>query len=223
MSNVKFINDIFIFITMPYKFDKIDSAILQTLMDDGSRSHRQIAKITGVSSPTVETRIRRMYETGLITKIIPRFNPDKIADGLTALITFQVDDNVLLEIATKLSQLEEVRSVFLITSESNLMVRVVLSDAKDLQDFISYRSKEFGEIKMVSSIIVTRTIKDEQGIIIKNNLGIALSCDYCKADVAGKPVMLRVGQGERYFCCKICREAYNKKYKSRIEALSNQV
>ena len=57
---------------MPYKFDKVDSAILKVLMEDGRRSHRQIAKITGVSSPTVETRIRRMYETGLITKIIPR-------------------------------------------------------------------------------------------------------------------------------------------------------
>lgn len=208
---------------MPYKFDKVDSAILQALMEDGRRSHRKIAKITGVSSPTVETRIRRMYETGLITKIIPRFDPDKIADGLTALITFQVDDNVLQEIATKLSQLEEVRSIFLITGESNLMVRVVLSDARDLQDFISYRSKEFGEIKVVSSNIVTKTIKDEQGIIITNNLGITLSCDYCKANVAGKPVMLKVGQGERYFCCKICREAYSTKYKKRIESLENQV
>lgn len=208
---------------MPYKFDRVDSAILQTLMEDGRRSHRQIAKITGVSSPTVEIRIRRMYETGLITKIIPRFNSDKIADGLTALITFQVNDNVLQDIATKFSHLEEVKSIFLVTGESNMMVRVVLSNAKDLQDFISNRSKEFEELKVVSSRIVTKTIKDEQGIIIKNNLGITLSCDFCKADIAGKPVMLRVGQGERYFCCKVCREAYNKKYKSRIESLENQI
>jgi len=207
---------------MPYNFDKVDSAILKTLMEDGRRSHRQIAKITGVSSPTVETRIRRMYETGLIKKIVPIFDPDKSTSGLTAIITFQVNDNLLQDIATKLSQLEEVRSVFLITGESNMMIRVFLSDAKDLQNFISYRSKEFGEIKVVSSKIVTNTIKDEQGIIINSNLGISLSCDYCKADIVGKAIMLRVGQGERYFCCKICRATYNEKYKSRIEALSRK-
>jgi len=207
---------------MPQRLDRVDSTILKALMEDGRRSYRQIAKITGVSTPTVESRIRRMNETGFITKIIPRFDPDKVAEGLTALLTFRVNDADLHTIAAKLSELEEVRSIFFITGETNLMLRIVLVDAKDLQDFISYRIKEFGDLQMVSNQIITKTIKDEQGVVIRSDMGISLTCDYCKADISGKPITLRVGQGERYFCCKICRESYKEKYKSRIESLAKQ-
>ncbi len=207
---------------MPQKLDRVDTAILNALMEDGRRSYRQIAKITGVSTPTVESRMRRMTETGFITKIVPRFDPDKVAEGLTALITFRVKDVDLQNIATKLSELDEIRSIFLITGETNLMIRIVLADVKDLQDFISYRIKEFGDLQMASNQIITKTIKDEQGIVIRSDMGISLTCDYCKADISGKPITLRVGQGERFFCCKICRGSYKEKYKTRIESLARK-
>tara|TARA_B100000315_G_C14458951_1_gene532821 strand:- start:246 stop:872 length:627 start_codon:yes stop_codon:yes gene_type:complete len=207
---------------MPQRLDRVDTAILKALMDDGRRSYRQIAKITGVSTPTVESRIRRLNETGFIIKIIPRFDPDKVAEGLTALITFRVNDTDLQNIAAKLSELDDIRSIFLITGETNLMIRIVLADVKDLQDFISYRIKEFGDLQMVSNQIITKTIKDEQGIVIRSDMGISLTCDYCKADISGKPITLRVGQGERYFCCKTCRGSYKEKYRSRIESLTRK-
>ncbi|MFQ6135351.1 MAG: AsnC family transcriptional regulator, partial [Nitrososphaerales archaeon] len=198
---------------MPLRLDRVDVLILRSLIEDGRRSYRQIAKMTGVSTPTVEARIRRMYETDFIRRISPVFDPDKVAEGLTALVAFRVDDTDLQETAAKLSELKEVRSVFLTTGESNLMLRLVLNDAKELQDFISYRTREFGNMQVVSSQIITKTMKDEQGIVIKSDLGIALTCDYCKGEVAGKPFKLRVGQGERYFCCKTCLASYKEKYK----------
>ncbi len=207
---------------MPLRLDRVDVSILKALKEDGRRSYRQIAKMTGVSTPTVEARIRRMFETGFIKKISPLFDPNKVAEGLTALVAFRVDDTDLQELASKLAELEEVRSVFLTTGESNLLLRLVLNDARELQDFISYRTREFGNMQVVSSQIITKTTKDEQGIVIKSDLGISLTCDYCKGEVTGKPFKLRVGQGERYFCCKTCLASYKEKYKTRIESLSKQ-
>lgn len=208
---------------MPLRLDRVDIAILQVLMEDGRRSYRQISKMTGVSTPTVEARMRRMYETGFLKKIAPVFDPEKVTEGLTALVTFRVDDATLTETANKLAELEEVRSIFFTTGESNLMLRLVLNSAKELQDFISGRTREFGNIQVVSSQIVTKTVKDEQGIVVKSGLGIPLICDYCGGEVAGKPFKLRVGYGERYFCCKTCLTSYKEKYKARIQALSKQV
>jgi DNA-binding Lrp family transcriptional regulator len=42
------------------KLDKIDLAIINSLMNDGRKSFRQIAKEIGVSTPTVEARFSRM-------------------------------------------------------------------------------------------------------------------------------------------------------------------
>jgi Lrp/AsnC family leucine-responsive transcriptional regulator len=207
---------------MPLLLDRIDVLILRALLEDGRRSYRTLAKMTGVSTPTVESRTRRMFETGFIKRISPIFNTDKMTEKLTALITFRVNDTQLQDIAAKFSDLNEVRSIFLITGESNLMIRVVVNDSRELQDFISGRTAEFGNMKVVSSQIVTKSIKDEQGVIISDDLGISLTCDYCKGDVAGKTFKLKVGQGERYFCCKVCLTSYKEKYKTRIEALSKK-
>jgi Lrp/AsnC family leucine-responsive transcriptional regulator len=205
---------------LPLLLDRVDVLILNALIEDGRRSFRTIAKMTGVSTPTVEVRIRRMFETGFITKISPVFNSEKVSEKLTALVTFRVSDSDLQDIASKFSELNEVRNVFLITGESNLMLRVVMKNSRELQDFISYRSKEFGNMQVVSSQIITKSLKDEQGVVISDDLGIELTCDYCKGDIAGKTFKLKVGQGERYFCCKTCLASYKEKYKTRIEALS---
>lgn len=205
---------------MPLTLDKVDILILRALMDDGRRSYRQIARMTGVSTPTVETRVRRMFETGLIKKISPIFNPDKVADGLIALVTFRVNDSSLQETASKLAELDEVKSVLLTTGVSNLMLQIVVNDAKELQDFISSRTREYANMQVVSSQIVTKTVKDEQGILVRNGLSIPLTCDYCKGEVTGKPFKLKVGSSERYFCCKICLASYKEKYEARIRALS---
>jgi len=137
-------------------------------MENGRRSYRTISKIVGISTPTVESRVRRMNESGFIKKIAPIFDPDKISEGLSAIVTFQVDPVDLQNITTKLSEVNEIRSIFLITGETNLMLRIVSVDAKDLQNFISYRIREFGNLKMISNQIISNTIKDEQSVIIRN-------------------------------------------------------
>ncbi len=91
MTNVKFISEELSDQDMPLRLDRVDVSILRALMEDGRRSYRQIARMTGVSTPTVEARIRRMYGTGFIKRISPVFDPEKTADGITALVTFRVD------------------------------------------------------------------------------------------------------------------------------------
>lgn len=221
-TNVKFISLECIKQHMPLTLDRIDAAILKALNEDGRRSYRQISKMTGVSTPTVESRVRRMIDIGLIKKISPVFDPDKVMEGLTALVTFRVEDATLSETAAKLAEAEEVRSAFMTTGGSNLMLRLVLNNAKELQDFISSRTRELGNLQVISSQIITKTVKDEQGVIIRSGLGVPVTCDYCSGEVTGKPFKLKVGYGERYFCCKTCLASYKEKYGSRIRSLAKQ-
>jgi DNA-binding Lrp family transcriptional regulator len=48
------------------KLDNIDIAIINSLMQDGRKSFRQIAKEIRVSTPTVESHFTRMKDIGLI-------------------------------------------------------------------------------------------------------------------------------------------------------------
>jgi Lrp/AsnC family leucine-responsive transcriptional regulator len=54
---------------MSARLDETDVSILRALMDDGRRSLRKIARIVSVSTPTVETRLKRLFDMGVIRKI----------------------------------------------------------------------------------------------------------------------------------------------------------
>ena len=116
------------------KLDETDVLILKALMEDGRKPFRQIARMASVSTPTVESRLRRMIGTGLIRKIAPIIDPNKIEQGITSLISLHVDSSKIDSIANELSGLEEVRNVYPMIGESNLVIRVVAQGIPALQE-----------------------------------------------------------------------------------------
>jgi DNA-binding Lrp family transcriptional regulator len=68
------------------KLDSVDIAIINSLMQNGRKSFRQIAKEIHVSTPTVESHFSRMISMGIIKNIEPIFNIDKIENQISALV-----------------------------------------------------------------------------------------------------------------------------------------
>ena len=204
------------------KLDATDAGILRALMEDGRRSLREIARIVSVSTPTVESRLRRLFDMGVIKKISPILDPDKIEHGVFVLINLKVDTSKIDEISSRLAEMEEVRCVFMVTGESNLTIRVVTDSMKSLQEFLTKKIAGLQDVELISSNVITRIVKEEQGVVVRPSLGIRLRCDYCNGKIEGEPQRLRVGERDRYFCCKVCLESYKEKYGSKIEALSKE-
>ncbi|MGQ9513986.1 MAG: AsnC family transcriptional regulator [Thermoproteota archaeon] len=202
------------------KLDETDVAIIRALMVDGRMSFRQIARMVGVSTPTVENRMKRMIGSGIIKKIVPLLDPQKIEQGMTSLINLKVEPSMLNDVAEKMAKIERVRSVYLTTGDSNLVVRVLIDSADGLQSFMSDEIAKFPGTTHISTVVVTRTIKDEQGIIIKPGLAVKLNCEFCDKQIEGEPHILSVGGQDRYFCCKTCLNSYKDKYASKLEKLS---
>lgn len=54
---------------MPLKLDGTDLAILQSLIQDGRKSFRQVSREINVSTPTVKKRYERLVNVGLIKAV----------------------------------------------------------------------------------------------------------------------------------------------------------
>lgn len=63
---------------MPYSLDETDIAILNSLMEDGRKSFRQISRELKISTPTVKFRYQRLVNIGLIKRIIPIIDTSKL-------------------------------------------------------------------------------------------------------------------------------------------------
>ena len=204
---------------MPLRLDETDTSILKALMKDGRLSFRQIATQVGVTTPTVESRVRRMTESGVIKKIAPILDIDKVEKGVAVLLMLKVELGKVNSTLVKLTPLVVVRSVFLSTGAANIVVRVASSSNVAFQKFLEEQVAPLWA-DVVSSIVITRPLKDEQGVALYGEMAVTLVCDYCGGEISGKPFTLNVGVGKRFFCCKTCLGSYKEKYGRNIKASS---
>ena len=65
---------------MPKELDEIDIAILNSLIEDGRKSFRQIGREIKTSTPTVQARYRRLVNLGFIKSVSPVLDMSKLDD-----------------------------------------------------------------------------------------------------------------------------------------------
>ncbi len=63
---------------MSYPLDETDIAILESLIEDGRKSFRKIAREAKVSTPTVQIRYDRLFSMGIIKSISPILDMKKL-------------------------------------------------------------------------------------------------------------------------------------------------
>jgi len=58
-------------IIVPFRLDDVDVKLLESLIQDGRKSFRQISREINVSTPTVKQRYDRLVNIGLIKAVMP--------------------------------------------------------------------------------------------------------------------------------------------------------
>jgi len=202
---------------MPLKLDQVDVRLLNALCEDGRRSLRELARIVGVSTPTVEARLRKIMQTGMISRIAPIFNIEKLDSGVTMLLALKVEASRLDDAPSEIAKIPEVKSVFVTTGDANLLVKVVAGSYEKIEFVISGKIGSMQGVSLLSTQVVTKAFKDEQGVLIEPEAGIRLRCDYCKREITGDPSILKLQNGDRFFCCGTCLQAYKEKYHLRTQ------
>ena len=207
---------------MDAKLDNIDIAIVKALIQDGRKSFRQIAREIKVSTPTVEARFSRLKGLGIIKNIQPIFDIEKIDGQMSALVFVKTNLSQSTDIANKLASIPQVRGVYKMTGEHNIIIKVIMTHHPEyLEEFIKTKIANIEGIKSASYQMITKTIKDDQSIpVMKEGIFLKIKCDYCDNDIFKDAKLMRVGQYERYFCCNSCLTLYKQKYKTKLETMS---
>jgi DNA-binding Lrp family transcriptional regulator len=205
---------------LPNRIDDTDFHILAALSEDGRRSLREIARTAGVSTPTVESRLKKMFDMGLIKKISPIIDTSKITNGLFAVATAKVEPSKVEEALSALAKVPEIRNVYGMTGEYNLIFTVFASGLDELEKLMSSTISSVPNLSSLTYNVVTHVAKDEPNVAVKPGQWVKLTCDTCGREISGEPVTLLVGDRNRYFCCKPCLTEYKERYGSKLTKLS---
>jgi Lrp/AsnC family leucine-responsive transcriptional regulator len=138
---------------LPY--DKTDRKILDALQDNARITNIELAQIVGLSPSPCLQRVRRLQESGLISRYVTLLNP--LALGLTVSVFIQVSlerqvERALESFEKAIQSRPEVMECYLMTGDADYLLRVVVPDVPSLERFIvNYLSKISGIASIKSS------------------------------------------------------------------------
>ena len=119
--------------------DATDWKILAWLQDDARLSNVELAKAVNLSPSPCLARVRRLEEAGLISRYVSLL--DALALGLTVSVFIQVRlerqvEKALETFERAIAERPEVMECYLMTGDSDYMLRVMVADVQALERFI---------------------------------------------------------------------------------------
>jgi len=117
---------------VPTELDERDARLLLALAENPRGTVLALADRVGLSRNTVQARLARLEEQGVLGTFERRIDPAALGYPLTAFVTVRVVQRELAAVADALDQVPEVLEVHGLSGEGDLLVHVVARDADDL-------------------------------------------------------------------------------------------
>ena len=139
--------------------DTIDLQIIDALRRDGRVAFAQIAEQLNVSPGMIRLRYNRLVEEGYL-KVVAITNPLRMGFKAMAMIGIRVDGSKLLDVAEKISKLNEV--IYLVASSGrfDLFAEVVCRDHEDLLRFITEKLSTIEGVRESESFLHLKIVKE---------------------------------------------------------------
>ncbi|MGV9798145.1 Lrp/AsnC family transcriptional regulator [Mycobacterium sp. NPDC003449] len=116
--------------------DRLDVEILRRLTADARTGVVELSSALGVSRNTVQSRVRRLEEAGLVTGYRPQFDLAEAGFPVQALIALETNQVRLSAVVEHLADIAQVLEVHATTGREDLLVRVATVTQAELQELI---------------------------------------------------------------------------------------
>lgn len=151
------------------KQDRIDLIILDEMQKDGRITNVDLAKKSGISAPPCLRRVRALEDAGYIKGYHADVAPEKLGFGLTVFIHVGLENHKeqdLIAFAKLVDQWPEVRSSYMLTGDSDFLLKVASRDWEEFQAFLTSKLAGAPNVNHVKSFPAMRRTKYTPGVPI---------------------------------------------------------
>ena len=141
------------------EIDEIDQKILKLLQEDGRLPFLEIAQKLKLSESTIRKRVQALKERGVIKRFTVEVDPAKMGLNTVAIVGIDVDPPKLLEVAQKLCEFKEIRSVATSTGDHMIMTEIWTKDGRELTRLISEKIGPIEGVKKICPAIILERLK----------------------------------------------------------------
>jgi Lrp/AsnC family leucine-responsive transcriptional regulator len=138
---------------MAAELDLIDIQLLQELQLDADRSNVELARVVGLSPAATLHRIRRLKESGIITRVAAQLDWTKAGFPIqvhVAVTLRQHDDRTHRQFSEAIRAMPEVISADWVTGETDALLIVIAREIAELQRVLVRLSTRGGASRVVT-------------------------------------------------------------------------
>lgn len=131
--------------------DAVDRTLIEALRANGRATYAELARLVGLSGPTVTDRINRLEQAGVITGYRAMIDPNAVGLGVTALIGVLLSDAADLDdVGRRLRDVPEIEDCWFVAGEESYLLKVRAGDPLGLEKII-------GKLNRIRGVARTRT------------------------------------------------------------------
>ena len=142
--------------------DDFDRAILRILQKDNTIPQRDIGAAVNLSAPSVQRRIRRMEEDGVITGNVAQVAPEAVGLTLTIFVEVELVSETPQEIdaaKARFREAPEVQQCYYVTGEADFVMVVVVESMSAYEDFTRRNFFQSGNVKKFRTFVSMDAVK----------------------------------------------------------------
>lgn len=152
--------------------DRIDIKILNELQQNASLTNVELASRVNLSPSPCLARVRTLERLGVIDRRIAVLDPAVLGIGVTAFIQVKLEKQVQLSLDSftrSIDRLGEVMECYLMTGDSDYLLRVMVSDIEALEDLIVNKLSRIPGISSIRSNLALKRISQKTVLPIDTN------------------------------------------------------
>jgi Lrp/AsnC family transcriptional regulator, leucine-responsive regulatory protein len=147
--------------------DTIDLRILRELQADGSLSNVELARRVALSPSPCLARVKALKEAGVIERTVALLNPQALGLSLNVFISISLKEQskaALADFEARIAGLDEVMECYLMTGESDYLIRVAVGDIGALERFILEQLSPIRGVEKIRSSFALKQVRYKTGL-----------------------------------------------------------
>ncbi len=144
------------------KLDTVDLRILDELQSDGALSNVELARRVHLSPSPCLTRVKALEAAGVIARYVALVSPAALGLGLNVFISISLttqSKQSLAEFEQRIALHDEVMECYLMTGDSDYLIRVAVADIAALERFILEQLTPIPGIEKIRSSFALKQVR----------------------------------------------------------------
>src|SRR4051812_20663182 len=120
----------------PATLDALDVALLEALHAHPRAGDLELSRVTSVARATVQSRLRRLTERGVIRDWAPTVDAGAAGFPVQAFVTLEISQGALDEVAADLAAIPQVLEAYVTTGSFDVVCKVATASHAQLQEVL---------------------------------------------------------------------------------------